>query len=1848
MTGVNNLNNNGAGNVLNQIPVNAPGNGNNAGGINNNVRNNELEALRLGFDVFMENGKIKASERSVSSLTLSRKFAAIESQVDSAVAGRANMTLADLTRLLLDHSENVKSQDGKYKALFRDAKESVALDNFMLDMVKKLVGATCFGGHAPNQVPPLKTEIDNVLAKIMKGNYRNIDRKAVLSELASAVDRVKAMVVSGNGERKNEALALLNDIQNRFAAIVENRSIALQNLSKALKSNIKVSFNSPENILGMGCLLKKCQVDLEKVATMPRIRVSDLTEKVTSGEMSVREAISNSPGCRTLMNEFSEANLEKYQKELGDLDEASGGLEAKKIALRNRIPHNWTENAEARRDIRDFTADVLERVKLLNLVKEDAEGFLTGTDAEKLYAGAGHSHEERISAEVARLKYIYDALGGAQGTSLEKLGADTELFAHVLKTFDYAPALLFKFLGNAGAVDALLALRQDNPSDDTVRQSINTLAQFIHSPNSDFDSMMLASLLGGISQEELPASAQVIMQNLPVRIELTKDVLSCLNYVVSGHDENRSPLNISMKDLQKAYRRVCNPGPGLVKLLRDNHCEQDLRTVENIIIKAAYHQFLADHPTAQDETDGFRLPFKDNVRFQQAMNISDTDMGGKINVARYNGFDPTAVNIRNTEMATFLKCFNVMMSHSDFIDSCAKIPAVHLTERFTESLGPRMKEFFKGIISFYNTKKQEANGDEAKLRELRAAINPASFNEFYAAFKRCNTSRELMTFFENNTQKFTELFIASNKLTLDSIKQHNETALRDSQRLMENLHLDDLVKFSRAASSQVGAEIKSVAGTEELLQEVAKMQGSAGLGFLAASVENLFARTVIDILPKGHTYFGLSADDFRKPARLNDIASALRSVPQDLRETADFKFAFLSYAKLSRLAARNPGKAEFSEQELIDARVGKRQVRELINSIRADAPVGGNRNGVNDPVLRTYAVLDNNYVSEDTLLKFCINDAHFSDNDRREALKKLTLTDDMFVPENNIFVGNKAEGEAIRSKIQQAIDNARKALKDDNASVHTVLRKLYTQISNCLARDNTHNVTSALVYLTPYFEKEFQGAKIESHQNFITRKFNDMFSSGKTVQRLRDSLVSTSAEVSRGITGMMSTFRAGSRSGDAAVSELMKNELVSMMAEKALRRVAYSNNFSTYADFKFEFSQNPNIAGKGRDAVIKEAVGYLKADLAVDDVVLEKMIRQLTSSDLYSNDTTSKSKYARRAVRSFGRAFMSTKVVSSVSAGYKAMKSWFTRTPRDAKVYEAISGKVLTSLAEGQTLVHTKDNKVSVEAGKNFNVGNLQVGASAGISLGAGSNLEVERTSAREYTFRMSASLGASLGIGATLGSVADPTLAAKVEFGGNYQRGYSVTFGEEEAVEFLAKIMASNLNQGDFRNSQDIRKQTVKNFDFSAAAEGNAKGSAQVITGNDDSSGYDPLQFSASAEFGVSREWAHEVGTSSHKFTKNVTVTASVGVEATFSLKNKLLDGANPEKMGDDSGEEDGTDTRNLGEKSRDEIDPELLKYNDDSKDIGSADKIAHLFTNHKKALNDQFFSEMIVKRFSGRKYLPTDNSSWKAKDDFEKYQHDPGRYIAESIVNFAQTNITDKAVADFDGFLTYLGKKIPGISQALEFKEKISELVTSFEGLINKLDTPNFRYDLGLKLGDDSGELLAVNVGASYICETATSYETNLMQNELRSVEQTTKIEPEEKGSASTKKTNNVRFLSQTMKKLGFSKRQMEKAIAQLNVIQLGDESLESIEIVRAGKKASLAKISRKLHREGGSFAAKLGSRVDSMKDADFSPLKIVFNTVKKIDKTSAGISAGGVIKLSLSAEETLNSTKSYEVEF
>ncbi|MBQ3681634.1 MAG: hypothetical protein II922_00945 [Succinimonas sp.] len=123
----------------------------------------------------------------------------------------------------------------------------------------------------------------------------------------------------------------------------------------------------------------------------------------------------------------------------------------------------------------------------------------------------------------------------------------------------------------------------------------------------------------------------------------------------------------------------------------------------------------------------------------------------------------------------------------------------------------------------------------------------------------------------------------------------------------------------------------------------------------------------------------------------------------------------------------------------------------------------------------------------------------------------------------------------------------------------------------------------------------------------------------------------------------------------------------------------------------------------------------------------------------------------------------------------------------------------------------------------------------------------------------------------------------------------------------------------------------------------------------------YDPWQFSASADLEFSKEWLRETGDTTQTFTKNTSFSVSAGVEASFSLKNQLLDGANPDEMKDKAQDKISEHKEKAGLDEDDEITlgdlpdetlkgTEIKNYNDKAKDIDSWNKLTHFFTDHKK----------------------------------------------------------------------------------------------------------------------------------------------------------------------------------------------------------------------------------------------------------------------------------------------------------
>jgi ribosomal protein S15P/S13E len=1810
--------------LQNNVPV---GNAQNAP-IGNPAKNYK-SAVDDGFVVFDNHGTVIASDEKTPTLTISmnKKIQDIKENVAQVSNGSKNMTFPELMRELVSYSELTPNKNDKNsKCLFRNADGAVALDRLALSMTQSLIQTYCFSSKKNLDVKEnqLKNELNGILDKIMNGNSISGSGKEQIRILNEKIDALKEHIEqSPNHPKKVEAKVLLDDIKAKFSSIVSVRYSASLKLRQALQSGKSVSFSCPEEFIGMGNLLKKYERVFSKIIEVPKTDIKAVTDNIISGQKSLDDALLDNPNLKFFLNEMSEKNCSKLKAQTKAIVDGGDQIRQSAEELKEIIRTRGAGDDSVKLGAEALCSDILDRIKELSLIRNDSENLLNEKDRTELYSGAGKDHDSLVGNELSKLSDALKNIDPKYADSIGKLMEHRDLLSGILTAVDYSPSLFMQILKQPRIADSLITLSSPGCTDAQVRDSINALSQLIFDNCKTADNSLLVSLLKTVPVDNLSPSGKVIMDNLPVKLELTKDALACINFIIhNNNDIDNAPIVIDFDCLKTAYHKVCESGAEIEKLLKKNHCYSDLKNVENILLKAAYHDFLAEHPNDPDCLKSFA----ENSKFKAAMGISDHDSADTVDVARYKGFDPTNVNIKNTEVTTFLKAFNIMMSHSDFVESCSKIPPVHLANKVAESLDLNILNFLDDVQAFYD---RESARTGAKVEELKQLVNPRDIEMLRITFNSVHTSKEKLQWFNDNMEKLTGLFINTHKTTLTQIENNNKNFLNQRKHILENLHLEKLVEFSRASSQALGSEVKPIANVEELLRDVSKIKGSDSIGFMVATLNQLSIRNIDDLLPEGRTFLGLTRDDFLNTGNTEKIAQALKNAPAELTGSADYKFAFFYYAKLESLKASSGNNKAVTVDQLATAGVKVGMIKTLIKGIVQDRV--RNVNGFN--------AIEGTFIDGSVLLDFCKNQSKMKDADRLRMLENFILPDDMFKPENNIFVGSSEGGVKLKQTFQKLLNNTINAIKR-GADTGDSLRALNSLIASHLAGDATRDIANALVYLSPYFTREFSGDTDSSFEKIVIEKFGKMFKPANKNDRsslvtLRNALMSSTVETSRSLSSLMLAFRKKSRNDDSAIDTLMQNPFAKMMADNALRQVAYNHNFSTYADFKYKFSNEETIAGKSKNEIILEAVDVLKSKMAIDDVILEKMLRQLVSSDLYFNDTSSRTKHAKRAVRSFGRAVKASRIISSIGRGISAGWGWIKGifgTRRTNEAYSSIAANVISSIEAGSSLVHTKDNRVEVKAGKNLKVGRFEAGVSVGVTISAGSNLEIERSEDNRFTFVMSAGLGAKLGLTAGIGSVNDPTISVTGEAGGQYQRGVAVTFdSEEKASDFLTKIIEADVQLTDLQRASQLRSETVKNFEYGISAQANIVGSVHEFSGEDDTSEFDVLQLNANAEFGQNFEWKQESGSNSHKFSRNVTTTASVGVEAGISLKNAIL----------------GNSV--IGSKNPDDIEDESEKdaYNSKKKTIEkSANPLAHMLTNHEKLL-DEVFSSKIISEFSDHEYSQEEKKDWKDSDDLQKYEKDPSRFVAESIVNLAKDNFATNAVSDIDSMVECIAKKIPGVKQVVKVKEKLSELVGSFNGLFNKLDTANLRLDVGINIGDDADEIATIKAGATYSCNTTTSYETNLMQNDLKTVEKTVSIEPENKGSETTQKTNNVKFLSTTMKNLGFTEAQINKAVSQLNSIQVSGEKLESMEIVRVSKKESLAKIKSKI-RTDRNISKQINKHVNDMKDSDFRPVRIVFNTSRQIDETSTSFGAGAFVRVSFSSEEQLSRQKSYEVEF
>lgn len=153
------------------------------------------------------------------------------------------------------------------------------------------------------------------------------------------------------------------------------------------------------------------------------------------------------------------------------------------------------------------------------------------------------------------------------------------------------------------------------------------------------------------------------------------------------------------------------------------------------------------------------------------------------------------------------------------------------------------------------------------------------------------------------------------------------------------------------------------------------------------------------------------------------------------------------------------------------------------------------------------------------------------------------------------------------------------------------------------------------------------------------------------------------------------------------------------------------------------------------------------------------------------------------------------------------------------------------------------------------------------------------------------------------------------------------------------------------------------------------------------------------------------------------------------------------------------------------------------------------------------------------------------------------------------------------------------------------------------------NFQTSLG-----DTSKILSVKGGAKGTWDSALSYETNALETSIRSAEKVTAVKVETVGSEDNIRQRNAEFLTASLRKMGFGKKEIAKAVAYLNMLEKDQNvKISDFEIHRAARQSSLHKLRGKLKGDAAPGKQYKGL-VKSLKNEDFELSGIVFHTTSK----------------------------------
>ncbi len=1724
------------------------------------------------------------------------------------------------------------------RTLFSSCREAQGMDIFLNRSLQTLIDNICARINPPVDRQDLLQALKQAMNQIMCPlgyNQAEADRAEGKRQLLNqAADNLLQSV----GGADTDAGKAVNQIRDFYSRVIDNQMRVFRSLQENKDLKKPVIVGSPSDALGIGKVLPNDDETFKKQFAAPHVSPDDVKSEVLSGNMTMTEAIARHPEYETILRELSGSSLDKISADLQHMPDLRNEPADARLAGLANAPVGTINDETASR----LCTAVMNNLKLISQATGKADTLLSAEDrsefTRKFARAPGNNanpedpnrprqlFQENMSflSDTFFRTALFQAQHPGEGAqvdledkrnqltaALNQLMANPAQCMKLLSAIDYSEDIFKEMLRNPVILTSYNSIVQGNVHGDALKTALENISQGLRNPAFRGDNSLLQSLLKTVPAAVCANNAadRAILEHYPVTLDLTQDALACINHVLRGapgaNQQDKTAAEIDMYDLRNAYQALCHPTRQLESYIKGLGDHQDIRNQEALVLKAAFHRYLAENPNILYDQNGVpqNVSFRECQGFLGFMGIVSEDNHhpgpNEVSLSRYGEADPTTANIKETDAGFFIGVFNVMMNNASFLKAAAKLPEVHLVRKMSEALNVNIEKLL------------EQNPD------LRASYDNA-----------CREKGGIVNWFKANQGVFLDAFLTENvKTSLSNMRNENNEDLNTRKNRIAEAGLKALYEYkgfysksgtAAPGNAAPGALPAAINTAEGVLRETASIRGSEKLGVLAASLAAVCPPDAEELIPEGTNYHNLTAQDFRNPAKLNDISNALNGVPDAEKQTAKYADIFMNYVRLKVYCEQHPNQhGEVSAQDLAAVAVTAADL-----AFTDQAP----------------AVQAEDVMAEDFVMVADTHSALFRALKKRLApsreelaafLSALQVTDDMFAPEHNIFVSNKESGKAKCQAVKDAIKAARESLARPNANAGRVARELFTKIREQLAGNQTRDLAAHLMTMSPYLTKTFHpdSAKgVNVTHDIMSGSIKGLFKadyvkgSQNLLAGVLANITSSYGVMADQIRGDLTELKRVHESQITGIQGIFNNSAYGrIMLENAVHKAAYDNGYKTLADMKYAIIKGKAPAGKTPADLVNDAVAYLKTKFRtaaeqrnaaalqdnqlsvadIDSLCNEEALRKLVQSHLSLNDNsenvgnsihTARIKYAFRVVKN-SSPVKAIKGFFSAIPGVGRLAAFFKNRNQLAKGRDYAEG-ILNSIPQGQTLIHYHDNKLTGGFGINFKAFGADFKAQAELSLDGNADFKVSHTKDGKFVFTLGAALAADLKGTAAFKEAKTDVVSASVGVGGGYKKVYILTFNDrEKAREFLARAATNNLDKKTMGSAGSQVTQSVKNVHGGAEVKADLYGGFQKIKGDDVSAVREPAN--AQASVGAQGDYTrnYERGSDYHRYSTHTRTTVSAGVKATFSLQQTLLGNKDPTKMTPEEKEE----------------------YNKIDANLTTGDMIIAGFLNHNKFMADYVIGKYGTSQFNtNAEYLKNDENNqsaktgkkmWMALDDLTKYKEDPSRYIAESVANILKNEAINPAVKDGDSLADWLLSKIPGWKQMKDIKK----FMNNFLGAHG--DTSKVRTSAGFSLGDSTNNLVQFHAEVSYTVDNETRYDTNLIENSLRRADKITRVAAESSGSPAAQMQKNLEFLRTSLKEMGCSEDEIAKAVAWLHNMQSKGIKISGFEINRTAKKGAINRINQDLaNRRHPSDHFR--DEVNKLKDSDFRLDSIVFN--------------------------------------